>query len=164
MLKLSLEEALLEFRNKIPLIIELDFDSPRFAQDNQKNIDTMERRTNNCLLVQYYAEGIHCHKWGLKPKNRNQVIGCFLDEYFKDEPMALHHLNEVTPYLIQRVSASKRTSIIQEKPALVPEPILATVFTKSPKTTSYEEYPFELAPIIEGNIQGPNDLETGEMW
>lgn len=106
--------------------------------------------------------------WNLKPKNRNQVVGCFLESYFQQESMAIHHLNEVTVYLIQRVSAAERAAIIEEKPEPEPEPLpqplIADVFTQSPKRTTYEEFPFDLATIIEGNVQGPNNLETGEMW
>src|SRR5690349_25121780 len=80
MLKCQLEEALQAYRNKVPLLTEVDFDGPDFDEQNKENINNAKRRLHNCLLANYHANGLYLHIWGRKPNpDKNaQVIGAFI--------------------------------------------------------------------------------------
>lgn len=78
--------------------------------------DSMATRFNIVLWKHYtYGEKIFYHEQKPRWDNRTQMTAAFIYSYFKEEPEAVHHLENVSPSSFN-INARDKTILLDERP------------------------------------------------
>ena len=79
--------------------------------------ERMARRFNLVLWKYYeYGEKLYYHEQKARWNNHEQMAAAFLYDYFKSEPNAVHHLEDVTPSAIKSLNAIDKSILLEERP------------------------------------------------
>jgi hypothetical protein len=144
-----MENAIKDYRTGAPIMPAYNFGSPTFNEDFRKKLKFARMKTENVVLIQYFAVATNNRCFAPPPTlpERDTKIINFLGQYFEVEPGALPYLCSVTANDIAKSSENDLQKIIEARPPLPTPP------TKGPC----------LEPDA-NNVLGQDIITPGEMW
>jgi hypothetical protein len=146
-LKSKFEAALLEYRQKKPVYIDLKLTSSTLKDDAMANIERARSAIHNDTLAQLFTFGLLIHMKRFTPDyhRRDHVNATFLYEFFKEEDLALPHLRDVSNDMLNRISAHDKKEIVRTR-SRPTDPVIIELESST------------------AEVQGLDSIRPGDVW
>src|SRR4051812_34732846 len=104
--KSQFENSLFLHRIGLDVITRPQTNDPHFEEKFLLNVSTMKKRQHNAILAEYYTLGEYLFEADTRFRsgNSHNRIASFIYRYYKDEPEAIEHLENVTPTFVERLN------------------------------------------------------------
>jgi hypothetical protein len=115
---LMLDLATRLFRNNHGEILFPQFGEKQFESKTQEAIKTLQKRSANAELVQYYLMAVNRKENNLRERRSDKThrLGMFLLRYFRGEGQAIHYIEDLSITTIESLTNAQMDQIIKEKP------------------------------------------------
>ena len=156
LLKLHLEQALFRCRLGLPLSPQNPFHQENTQEVLEAALLLARRQTQTNVLVRLFDFGLAFYTKDIEydPSNKDHVTAQFLYDYFIEEPLAIHHVCDVSVTMVSR-SRSDHPAILATRPT---KPI-----APCPTPTLPSEAASFFDPEYQFGVLGQDSIGPGEM-